>query len=487
MKRLYLYIIKSFAGPFLFTLLISVFVLLMSAIWRYIDNLAGRDLPISVILEFFGYYSVTTLYMAIPLAILLASIMTLGNLGERYELVAMKSAGISLFQILRPLIAVVFVLILLTFYISNDIAPSYLFKAKGLMSDIAEKNPEFLLKEGTFISDMPTATIKVERVGKEEEGRFYDAIIYEKSKSGKILKTITAQSGQMKTSKDLKFMTIKLYKGRIYEEDKEEKSTPFTRTAFDEYTVIMPMKSTELERTEKEINKQDYRMLTYQQLDTLINDVKERRQEQFVLVASSLQEDRFFKELSKDSTLLAQKHLAINVDSLLSKLSIKEREIVLSTALSEAKDTDDYLKSKEEYYSQLQTYTAKAEEHWHQKFNWPLACLIFFLVGSSLGAIVRKGGFGLPVLISILFFIAYYMMNKYGSNLFVAKGYLPAYIGNWIGTVVFLILGIWLMYKAATDSSLMDIDVYNRILKRFFNHKIIKKIKKNLPFIKSNQ
>ncbi|MBS9767375.1 MAG: LptF/LptG family permease [Flavobacteriaceae bacterium] len=146
MKRLYLYIIKSFAGPFLFTLLISVFVLLMSAIWRYIDNLAGRDLPISVILEFFGYYSVTTLYMAIPLAILLASIMTLGNLGERYELVAMKSAGISLFQILRPLIAVVFVLILLTFYISNDIAPSYLFKAKGLMSDIAEL-PEGVLEK----------------------------------------------------------------------------------------------------------------------------------------------------------------------------------------------------------------------------------------------------------------------------------------------------------------------------------------------------
>ncbi len=484
MKRLYTYILKSFAGPFLFTLLVSVFILLMSSIWRYVDKLAGRDLPISVILEFFGYYAVTTLYMAIPLAILLSSIMTLGNLGERYELIAMKAAGISLFRILKPLIFIVISLAFLTFYISNYVAPVSLFKAKSLLSDMVNKNPEFILKEGTFISDMPNATIKVEKVSKEDDGRFYDAIIYQKSPSGKILKTITAQSGRMASAKDLSFMTIWLYKGRIYEEDDRNASLPFTRTAFDEYMVVTPMKKSDFERSEKEINKNNYRMLTYQQLDTLINDLKVRREEQEVSINELLTKEYYFKKTPRDSTLSNKMFTPNNIDSVFSKYPIEEQAVILSSALGDAKTSEEYLRTKEEYFSMLQTYTAKAEEHWHQKFNWPFACLIFFLVGASLGAIVRKGGFGMPVLISILFFIAYYMMNKYGSNFFVAKEIFSAYIGNWIGTVLFLILGVWLTYKAATDSALMDADIYKKLMKRTVNNKIAKCIKQFIPFVK---
>lgn len=457
----------------------------MSSIWRYVDTLAGRDLPLSVVIEFFAYYSVTTLSMAIPLAVLLASIMTLGNMGERYELIAMKSAGVSLFRMLRPLLVVVMVLVFLTFYISNYIAPISMFKSKSLLSDMIDKNPEFLLKEGTFISDMPRATIKVENVSKEEDGRFYDAIIYEKAPSGKILRTITAQSGRMVSSKDLSFMTIWLYNGKMYEENDRDKNLPFTRTSFDEYMFITPMEASNLERTEKELNKQDYRMLTYRQLDTLIADVKDTRKTEEARIARHLKEECYFKKMGLDTTIQEnEKSLLLNVDSLFEIISPHEKAIVLSSALGAAKSMEEYLVSKEEYYSQLQTYTAKAEEYWHQKFHWPFACLIFFLVGASLGAIVRKGGFGMPVLISIVLFIVYYMISKYGANFFVSKGYLPAYIGNWLATVLFLILGIWLTYKAATDSALMDADIYRKLIKKVLNGKIVQKIKSLTPLIK---
>ncbi|PVX52171.1 lipopolysaccharide export system permease protein [Balneicella halophila] len=482
MKRLHLYIIKSFTGPFLFTLFISVFVLLMASIWRYVDNLAGRDLPISVLIEFFGYYSITTLFMAIPLAILLASIMTLGNLGERYELIAMKAAGISLFRILQPLIIVVVFLSFLTFYISNYIVPISMFKSKTLLSDMVDKNPEFLLKEGTFISDMPGATIKVEGVSKDEAGLFYDAIIYERAPSGRIARTITAQSGKMLASKDMSFMTIWLYKGRMYEEDNQSKGVPFTRTSFDEYMVITPMESSDLERTEKEVNKQDYRMLTYQQLDTLISKTKTQRQDEYARTYNHLSDYRFFKKLPKDSVEIAKVNNAVNVDSIVEALPSSEKAIIFSSALGEAKSMQSYLLSKEESYSQYQTYIAKAEEYWHQKFSWPFACIIFFLVGASLGAIVRQGGFGMPVLISIVLFISYYMITKYGANYFVSRGYLPAYIGNWIATVLFLILGIWLMIKAATDSALMDSDVYEKFIKKIFRGRLPKQISRFIPF-----
>lgn len=471
MKRLYIYILKSFTGPFLFTLFISVFVLVMASIWRYVDTIAGRDLPISVILEFFGYYAVTTLFMAIPLAILLASIMTLGSLGERYELIAMKSAGISLFKILQPLIAVVAILAIFTFYVSNYIGPIAMFKSKTLLSDIANKNPEFLLKEGTFISDMPGATIKVERVSKDEDGRFYDAIIYEKAPSGKILKTITAQSGKMSASKDMSFMTIWLYNGRMYEEDDRLSSMPFTRTSFDEYMVISQMKSSNLERTEKDPNKMDYRMLNYQQLDTLIDNTNIGRENEQKITATHLSEMRFFSKKAEDSTEIQKEYPAVDIDSVFNTFSNADKAVILSSALGEAKSLEEYLLLKEERYSQLQTFISKSEEYWHQKFSWPFACLIFFLVGSSLGAIVRKGGFGMPVLISILLFIAYYMISKYGANFFVVKGYLPAFIGNWIATVLFIVLGIWLMIKAATDSALMDSDIYRKWIKKIFDWK----------------
>lgn len=484
MKRLHTYILKSFAGPFLFTLFVSVFVLLMSSIWRYVDTLAGRDLPVSIIIEFFGYYSVTTLFMAIPLAILLASIMTLGNMGERYELIAMKSAGISLFRIFKPLIVVIIGLTFLTFYISNYIAPVAMFKSKNLLSDMIDKNPEFLLKEGTFISDMPGATIKVEEVSDKEDGRFYDAIIYEKAPSGKILRTITAQSGRMVSSKDLSFMTIWLYKGRMYEENDRAANIPFTRTAFDEYMVITPMNTSSLERTEKELNKQDYRMLTYQQLDTLIAGVKVTRKEHEAFTLRNLQEERYFRKAINDSIQTTQVAAAAKVDSLFENAAPVDKAVILSSALGAAKSTEEYLLSQEEYFSMLQTYTAKAEEYWHQKFSWPFACVIFFLVGASLGAIVRKGGFGMPVLISIVLFIAYYMITKYGANFFVSKGYLPAYIGNWLATVLFIILGVWLMFKAATDSALMDADIYRKLLKKILDGKIARKIKPIIPFVK---
>lgn len=481
MKRLYVFILKSFAGPFLFTLFVSMFVLLMSSIWRYVDVFAGRDLPVSVIIEFFAYYSVTTLFMAIPLAILLASIMTLGSMGEKYELIAMKSAGISLFRILKPLVFLVIALAFITFYITNNVIPVAMFKSKSLLSDMVDKNPEFLLKEGTFISDMPGATIKVERISKEDDGKFYDAIIYKNTPSGKIERTITAKSGKMLLSKDAKFMTIWLYDGNMYEEDDRNKSFPFTRTSFNEYMVITPMNTTALERTEKELNKQDYRMLTYQQLDTLITNVKQRKKDKKDLTYEGVKSGNFFRSMDRDSVFNYMASQTLDADSLFKSFPANDQVVILSSALGATKASKSYITSEMEYFNSLQTYIAKAEGYWHQKFSWSFACIIFFLVGASLGAIVRKGGFGMPVLLSIVMFIAYYMIDRYGLNYFVAKDYLPAYVGCWMATFIFLTLGIWLSYKATTDSALMDADIYKRMARRFMEYPIMKKVKSLLP------
>lgn len=405
--------------------------------------------------------------MAIPLAILLASIMTMGNFGERYELTAMKAAGVPLIKVLRPLFVIVVGLSFLTFYISNYIAPISMFKSKSLLSDMVNKNPEFLLKEGEFISEMPGATIKVERLSKEKDGKFFDAIIYEKAPSGRLKRTITADSGKMVSSKDLTFMTIWLYKGKIYEENILDRGYPFTRTSFDEYMIISPMKTTKLERTNKSLNKQDYRMLTFRQLDTLIDKIKIDRVEEEERIKKNLQNNKYFRlQTQMDTLVVATDIKVVNVDSILSTINQEEANIIFSSAINGANDMKDFLKRNENYFSSLQTFTAKTEAYWHQKFTWAFACIIFFLLGASLGAIVRKGGFGMPVLISIILFIAYYMLDKYGSNFFLAKGVLPAYISCWLATFLFLPLGLWLAYKATNDSAMMDSELYTRLLKK---------------------
>ncbi len=474
MKRLHLFILKNFAGPFVFTLLITVFVLMMSGVWRYVDRIVGKDVPIPIILEFFGYIAVATLGMALPLATLLASIMTFGNMGEKYELIAIKAAGISLSRVLRPLIIVAFLLSGITFFVINHVAPVAHFKSKVLLSDIGQKNPEFLLEPGKFNNNIPGFTLRVGSVSKEKDGRFFDIIGY---KNEGARETIIAKSGKMVITPSGKFLELTLYDGVRYEEDRRnKKSYPFTRTKFEELFNVFELESTELSRTESE-NTEDYRMLNLMQLDT----IKRKKVVEFEGEKKDYQK-QFYSQITRgegsirvDSTKI---DAVLNADSLYALVGGNLESEILASALVRAKEVESAAERAVTRLGTYQQYLRMFDIKWHEKFMWPLACLIFFFVGSSLGAIIRKGGFGMPVLISIVLFVVYYMVSQFGQNSLVQKGLVPPYIGMWVSTALFLPLSVYLTYTAATDSSVMDSDAYKNFLKKLNPFRLFRKINK---------
>lgn len=487
MKRLHWFIIKSFLGPFFLTFFICVFILLMQFLWKYIDDLVGKGLEWNIIAEFLTYAAFALVPMAFPLAMLLASIMTFGNMGENYELVAMKSSGISLVRAMRPLIFISVFMTLTAFFFSNNILPHTNLKFGALLYSVKTQKPEMVIKEGVFANDIDGYSIKVERKSKVNN-MLYKLMIYDHSDNKGNIKVTLADSGTLVITENKKYMTITMFNGENYEdmapnERGNAKRYPFRRDRFNKEVINIPLKDFDFNRSDDNIYRNHYRMMNLSQLnhreDSLYNDYLLRIRRFVIsmnynseLTRSIINETQYVDSLKKKLVFTPER--IVNIDSLLSSNDQVEHNGIVEEAISEARSNSQSINQQQEELSVKKKDINKHSIERHKKFSWSFACLIFFFIGAPLGAIIRKGGLGMPVVVSILMFIAYYMISITGEK-FAREDVWHMFNGMWFSSLIFLSLGIFLTYKAATDSAIMSMETYQQFLKKLFSIRFLKK------------
>jgi lipopolysaccharide export system permease protein len=421
------------------------------------------------------YISATLVPMALPLAILLASIMSFGNMGENYELIAMKAAGISLQKVMRPLIILVIFIGLGAFYFSNYVMPIASLKAKTLLYSIQQQNPELVLKEGVFTSDLDGFGIKVDKTDKET-GMIYNLMIYDHTKRPGNTQVIVADSGIMSTSDNKLYMDLTLYSGHMYEDVKATKrkdrdNHPFRRIKFDLYKTTIDLPGSELKRTDEDRFKgTSYRMLNLKQLSHRRDTLEDELQEEKDRLAGRLLRNEYFQKEDKASRKDSLRQVLLNAktwnaDSLYKQLNLSDKLTSVGNALSYSRKSIKRISMNKNSQNVKKKWIQRHVNEWHRKFTLSFACVIFFFIGAPLGAIIRKGGLGMPVIVSVLFFISYYIISMAGER--AAKELvISPFIGMWISTIIILPLGVVLTYKATTDSNILNIDAYINFFKK---------------------
>lgn len=485
MKRLHLYVLRSFIGPLVMTFFIVLFVLLMQFLWKYVDDLVGKGLDFKVLSEMMFYASFALLPLVFPLAMLLASIMTFGSLGENYELVAMKASGISLFRIMKPLIVLAVLITLVAFYFSNYVLPETNLRFSTLLYSVKKQRPELVLQAGVFTNEMDGYSIKVGRKDSKSK-MLYDVLIYDHT-GGKANESVTvADSGFLKITQDRKYMVLNLYNGINYAEQKAQNrgrnNHAFQRNRFDEQTIRVRVRDFEFNRRDESIFRNQYRMLNTKELklmeDTLTTDYKARLAKYMLQLNPNRQISRKMVNLValNDSLTrdlkLEQPDSIFSVDSVIAGFDKWVQADIAQSALESARNTMQTVNMYQgQLYVQKRTLN-KYKMEFHRKFTLSIAVLVFFFIGAPLGAIIRKGGLGMPVIISILLFIFYYIISMSGEK--SAREDVWSMInGMWFSTYIFLPVGVWLTYKAVTDSAIMSAETYTKIFSRLGLSKLL--------------
>jgi len=464
-KKLDKLIIKAFIGPFIATFFITLMVLVMQFFWLYIDDFVGKGLSTGVILEFIWYQSATLVPLALPLAVLLSSLMTFGNLGESYELVAIKSAGISLLRFMRPLFFFTLIICSIAFAFANNIMPVANLKSRTMLTDIYYAKPAFNIKEGTFYSATPDFSIKI---GKKEpnDSVIHDVIIYEKGSSLQD-NFIVAQSAIMTTTANKRFLQLKLRNGWRYQEQGERGglNSEYIRLGFKEYKKQFDLSSLGLrERTSDSVFQTNHRMLSMRQLEKSIDSMERTKSTGFYGMGNEVMGFYTFNRLidstwKKPDTSLTAPSLAASLpDSLRNVLAAR-----LSSQLSSIQVNNEVALSQ---YKEKQRDLRLHKIEWHRKISLSLACLVLFMIGAPLGSIIRKGGLGSPMVFSIIFFMVFYFLGTTGEKFAKEGAWLPV-AGMWFSTAVLVPIGIFLTYKAMRDSQLFSKEFYTRATRRF--------------------
>nr|WP_321355314.1 LptF/LptG family permease [uncultured Draconibacterium sp.] len=492
MKRLHLFVIKSFLGPFFMTFFIVVFVLLMQFLWKYVDDLVGKGLDFKVLGEMMFYASFALLPLAFPLAMLLASIMTFGALGENYELVAMKASGISLFRIMRPLIVIAILITGIAFYFSNNILPKTNLKFSTLLYSVKKQRPELVLQEGVFTNEMDGYSIKV---GKRDNDTkmLYDLLIYDHTKNKPNESVTVADSGLLRITEDKKYMVLNLFSGVTYQEqksqDRSKKETyPYQRNRFEEQTIRVKVRNFDFDRKDESIFKNQYRMLTIDQLatadDSLTDDYYDRVRNYMMQININPTIARRLYNLTAKADSLKRETEEITADSIFdfdayySGLDKWVQADIAKTAIDRARSNMQQVNMFQgQLYNKKKTLNKYRMER-HRKFTLSIAVLIFFFIGAPLGAIIRKGGLGMPVVVSIFLFILYYIVSMSGEKT-AREDVWAMFNGMWFSSYIFLPVGVWLTYKAATDSAIMTAEAYSKFFARLGLGRFFKKKKSN--------
>lgn len=484
MKKLDLFLLKSFLGPFVMTFFITVFILVMQFLWLYIDDLVGKGLSFWVIMEFLGWGSATILPLSMPLATLLASIMTFGNLGENNELLAMKAAGISLQRIFVPIIYVAFFISIAAFFVSNNLIPLAYNKIYTLQYDISRTKDEIKIPTGTFYNGIDGYSLRVNSSDRET-GMMYDVMIYNHTKNKGNISLAIADSGMIRSTPDKKSLVFTLYNGVSYEETNtrthRDTSYSLQQVDFDMQEIVIALENYAFQKSEEERYGNDIMARNLQQLRQdrdslgLLYDSVATKQRKEVLYDLSLGSPR-----QLDTALNKGYATDFPVDSLKwpddRQRELKAVQDAISSVQKAIHTMQDYDRAVEQYAFYLRRIDLEAL----RKFTLSFACFIFFFIGAPLGAIIRKGGLGTPVIVSALFFVLYWVVDISGKKL-ARDAVISPELGAFISTIVLLPIGIFLTWKSTKDSSIFNVETYLLPVKKFFAR--FSKRKKNMTGI----
>jgi len=482
-KKIDSYIFKRFITLFLMTFLICIFILLMQFLWKHVTELVGKGISWSVLAEFFVYAIFSLVPMALPLAILLASLMTFGNMGENFELTAMKAAGISLFRIIRPLIFFISLVCIGAFYFSNYVLPISQTKLWTLIFSLRQKSPEFDIPTGEFYSGINGVNIYVR--GKKEH-LLKDLMIYDFSGGFENATVMVADSGRVQFTKDNKYLLLSLYDGESFENLKNQRisssatSVPYRREIFRTKEILLDF-NTDFNRFDESLLQDQHVSKNLKQLTHSIDSVSKIADSKSASLGKEFVNQHFFGRdvlsgaHSNEKIKLNKKTKSYNTDSLFVALSQQSMLRVSNTALEKAKSTKEQIEYNKTMISEPVNYVLRHEIERHRKFTLSFACLIFFFIGAPLGAIIRKGGLGMPVVISVVMFIVYYIIDNTGYKM-AREGFWTTFEGMWLSSIVLLPIGIFLTYKAVVDATILNPDQYAKIWNR---------IKKQFHFIKT--
>lgn len=579
MKRLHKLLITSFIKPLIATFFVAQFILILQFLWQHIDELAGKGLEWNIIAELLLYASASLVPLALPLAVLLSSIMTFGNLGEYLELTAIKSSGISLQKFMRPLIILVSCLTIGAFFYANHVIPYANLKALSLRYDIKQQREELQIREGVFYNDIEGYSIKVGQKNPRTK-LMKDIMIYEHNKEKGNAQVTVADSGYINMTSDESKLLVTLYHGHSYAEIEESNKSkprgegneyPFQRREFDKETLLIDISGFSFKRTDEGLFKDNYQMLRLSELeknrdslirvynekalslseeldDNLFDPEKYNRQASrknvdkpqtertnnpskkpnelnlqnknnrkkntgpsqanahpYIYVSDSTkpEDEQIYAYYFPDSAetapenyvtrkLFSDKKYAnryiqttsskiaknskqtFDVKTFLDTLETRHKLNIINHALSNARNNSQKITNSKRVFEQRQKNIYKHKIHWHKKLTLSFACIIFFFIGAPLGSIIRKGGLGAPLVISVIFFIIYYIVSISGEN-FVEKGVLPAFFGMWLSSLIFLPIGIFLTYKATNDSMILNTETYTKVIKKIFSFGSVKK------------
>lgn len=498
--------LQTFLPLFFMTFGICLFIVLMQFLWRYIDDMVGKGIGIPVLAEMFMYAALSLVPMALPLAILLASLMTFGNLGERLELLAMKSAGVSLLRIMRPLIITISIISVGAFFFQNYAMPIVQVKLYTLLWSIRQKSPELDIPEGSFYSEITGYTVYVKQKDKKT-GTLHDVMIYDLSKGFNNVNVIVADSGRLKTSADKMYLVLSLYDGESFSNlDNQPNSTSdnkkpvrYQRETFKERDILIEFDAN-FSRSDESLMQNQYIGKNIHDLQIFIDSASVRLDSVQRVNSASVYETSYRRTLSKPqehtdpevrerdgeragkvakatSDEKNEQVIVMNFDSLY-QAEDPGRQVSL---LTRAKSNIENLKA--DYFFRAATVgdeAYKVRRHlteWHKKFSVSFACMVFFFIGAPLGAIIRKGGLGMPVVISVFLFIFYYIIDNIGLKM-ARDGVWQAWEGMWLSSAVLAPLGIFLTYKAVNDSVILNADTYLNALKNLFGKRSGRKVER---------
>ncbi len=463
-KKLDKLILKSFIGPFIITFFIAFFVLMMQGLWKYLDDLVGKGLDFITIGKFLWYVSASMLTLAMPIAILISSIMTFGNLGESFELVAIKSSGISLLRFMRPLIWVAILFCGITFMFANYVIPYANLKFVTLYNDIFFKKPAFDLKEGVFFTHIPNYAIKAGK--KDADGKtIRNVLIYEQTNPLQN-NSIIAEKGVMTISEDKKFLEFNLQNGFRYQENGNigDSTTEFIRLGFTSFKKLFDLSSLQKQTTNDSIYRNNFKMLSAGQINKSLDSLY-KMNDSLTGRMNRLLEMYLPFASAPDSSWKKIAVLQTKINRFDSIIPDSARFKVYDAALAIANNMKTGLESAG---SEIENRRSEIRYHkieLHRKFSLSMACFVLFFIGAPLGSIIRKGGLGMPLVVAIIFFLLFHLLNMFGEK-FVKESILSPFLGMWLAVLVLTPVGIFLTYKAMHDSQLFSKEFYNRSFKK---------------------
>lgn len=448
----------------------------MFFLFKYIDDLIGKGFEWYTILEVMMYQSAVNVAMALPLAILLSSIMTFGTLGENYELVAIKSAGISLQKAMRPLFVMVVCLSIGSFLFSDYMLPKANMKYYSLLYDMRNKKLSFLIKPGVFNTSINNYAIRVNKKGENGVDSLYGIMIYDHTGTGGVPKLILAKKGRMTKTSDGNYMILKLNDGIRYEEASGNSNATynprqtFTRMRFKETEVKLDFSSfTGLNRTKEDNFKDNAPMLNLKGLNKRVDSLSKNLDS--LNIGTKVNAESYYKQNNyvKGYTKVKVQPKVIN-GNIINTIPKKDRTMALQNALDATSNLQQVMFNRLMEYDLKKKEILKSKIEYQRKFTLAVSCLLLFFIGAPLGAIIRKGGLGLPVVIAVVFFLIYHIISTVAEKS-AKEGSLDYVFGMWMAVIVLTPLGAFLTYKATVDSAIFDIDYYKQLIVSLFKRK----------------